>query len=122
MGNNNKFVVVRGEKTGVFFGYLRKVKCVGDAYDVTVENIRRVYYFNNANSVMEIAAVGDNSSSSQITAPVPVMQVIVHEIYYCSKEVEDSLNSIALWVATKTKTPEEIKEITNKALDFLKDV
>lgn len=50
----NKKVIVRGDRSGVFFGTLVKK----DGHEVTLENCRRLWYWDGAASISQLAVDG----------------------------------------------------------------
>lgn len=54
MGNLNKKCIFRGTNSGVFYGTLVEHK----GQEVTIKNCRRIWYWDGANSVSQIAVDG----------------------------------------------------------------
>ena len=52
--NLNKKCIFRGDRSGVFFGTL----IAKEGQEVTIAKCRRIWYWDGANSISEIAKVG----------------------------------------------------------------
>lgn len=84
-------VIVRTYSAGVHYGYLvsRKGK------EVVLEKSRRIWYWQGANTLSEIALHGVGTGS-KIAEPVSITLTEAIEIIECSKEAEKCLNA-ATW-------------------------
>lgn len=87
--------IVRCDRSGVFFG--RVVKLEGQT--ATVKNVRQIWYWEGANSTMQIAADGI-SASSKITVEVDEITITdVIEVIPCTAEAQKTMEGIAPWKA-----------------------
>jgi hypothetical protein len=94
---NNKYCIVRGDRSGVFAGEV-------EAYsgrEVTMTNVRRLWYWNGAASISELAKTGtkkpDNCKFTVVVDKIIVLDAI--EIIPCTKEAEMSIKDVREWKA-----------------------
>lgn len=92
-----KKVIVRCNRAGVFYGQL-------DEYDsanreATLCDVRRVWYWNGAASISQLAMEGvKDKRGSKLTLVVPEMTVMeVIEITPCTEVAIANLDSVAVW-------------------------
>jgi hypothetical protein len=90
-----EYVVVRTYSAGVHIGYL--LKRVGK--DVELVNSRRVYYWEGANTLSDVANIGSVlPKNCKITAPVSkIILTEAIEIIWVTKKSADALASIPNW-------------------------
>ena len=90
-----KWVIVRSNQAGVFFGILEEKK----GQELTLKNARKFYYFSGANTVEDLAVKGaQNSNSCQLT--IEVEQIIISDyvqILPCTEESIKQNKSIPVW-------------------------
>ena len=72
--NNEKYVVVRSNMAGVFCGTLKNK----NGTEVVLANARKIYRWQGAYTVEDIAAKGLNAEASQIT--VSVKEMIIDDV------------------------------------------
>ena len=93
----NKFVIVRADRAGVFFGKLKNY----DAVTCTVEltECRRLWYWDGAASISQLAAEGTVAPRNcRFTVTVSLIVITgVIEIIECSDKAVRSINSVAVW-------------------------
>lgn len=91
----DKKVIIRGDRSGVFFGTLTKK----EGKEVTLENCRRLWYWDGAASISQLAMEG-------VTKPrnckftVKVDKIVITdaiEIILCSGEAIKSIEGVAEW-------------------------
>ena len=94
-----KKVIIRASRAGVFFGTLKEKNSTPAGVEVVLENSRRIWYWNGAASISQLATEGTkNPGDCKFTVVVPlhnVMQVI--EIIPCSEEAIKSIESVKVW-------------------------
>ena len=96
-----QFVIVRCSNAGVHAGYLEKQT----SQHVVLTDARRIWYWNGAASLSEIAVYGLNptkSSASKIAAKVPSVQLRqsdVCEVIVCLPAGRDSIQGQPEWRA-----------------------
>ena len=83
---NGKYVIVRGDRSGVFAGTLESY----EGREVTLTNCRRLWYWDGAASISQIAVDGTvNPAECKFTVTVDeiiIMDAI--EIITCTEEAE----------------------------------
>ena len=95
--NNNigKIVIVRGDRSGVFFGKLESK----DGREVTLSDCRRLWYWDGANSISDIANKGvSKPDRCKFTAPVKEITLLdAIEIIKCEGEAIKNINEVPVW-------------------------
>lgn len=88
-------VIIRAEKAGVFFGEIKE----RSGQEVTLTNCRRLWYWNGAASLSQLAKEGvKNPEDCKFTVTIDEITVFgVIEIIPCTKEAIESINSVAEW-------------------------
>lgn len=91
----NKKVIVRGDRSGVFFGTITKK----EGREVTLENCRRLWYWEGAASISQLASEGTKASSScKFTVTVDEVVILdAIEINYCTDKAIESIEGVAEW-------------------------
>lgn len=90
----NKRVIARIERAGVFHGTLDYI----DNEIVRLKDARRIYYWNGALSVTDIAANG--ITGGKVTVPVSTVEFMsdnIVELNECSAEATKSIEAIRPW-------------------------
>ena len=92
-----RIVIVRCNRAGVFFGTLADFDSA--TREAKLENVRRVYYWDGAATLSQMAMEGVNRQSNcKITMAVDEMRVMdVIEILTCTDEAIANLNSVEIW-------------------------
>ena len=90
-----KKVIIRADRAGVFFGELKEK----DGSEVTLVNARRLWYWDGACSISQLAVDGTNKPNScQFTVVVPEMVILgVIEIIPCSDVATKSIEGVPVW-------------------------
>ncbi len=69
---NNQFVIVRCDKAGVFFGQIKE----RNEHEVTMTNVRKLWYWDGACAVEELATNGTKRPSEcNFTLTIPEMVI-----------------------------------------------
>ncbi len=93
--NKEKFYIVRGDRSGVFFGNIKE----RNGKEVTMENVRRLWYWDGANSISQLAQLGtekpNNCKFSITVDEILVLDAI--EIDLCSKVSAESIKAVNIW-------------------------
>ncbi len=91
----NKYYIVRSDKAGVFFGNIKDRK--GD--EITMTNVRRLWYWNGACSISQLAVDGTKKPDNcKFTIAVPEMIILgVIEIIPCSETAVKSIKGVKEW-------------------------
>jgi len=90
----NKRIIARIERAGVFHGTLDHI----DNEIMRLKDARRIYYWNGALSVTDIAAKG--ITGGKVTIPVTTVEFMsdnVVELNECSEEASKSIEAIKPW-------------------------
>ena len=96
---NNK-VIIRTVNAGVFFGEVISTENTPAGVIAEIKDCRRLWYWEGAASLSQLAAEGLSKSGSKFTVTVPRMKVIgVIEIIPCSERAVESINSVPEWKA-----------------------
>lgn len=91
----NKKVIVRGDRSGVFFGTLKEQK----GSEVTLENCRRIWYWSGAASISQLATEGSKRPNDcKITVPVGEVVILdAIEINACTDKAIENLEGVKEW-------------------------
>lgn len=91
----NKKVIVRGDRSGVFFGTL----VVKEGREVKLKDCRRLWYWDGANSISQIATDGvKKPRNCRFTVTVPCIIVTDSiEIILCSKKAIENIEGVEEW-------------------------
>lgn len=90
-----KKVIIRGDRSGVFFGTL----VAKEGTEVKLENCRRLWYWDGAASISQIAVDGvsrPNECKFTVTVDsIVIMDVI--EIIPCTDKAIDIIEGVPVW-------------------------
>ena len=96
---NEKFigkrVIVRGDRSGVFFGTLEK----RDGKEVLLTDCRRLWYWDGAASISQLAESG-TTNPSECKFTVSVSDIIITdaiEVILCTSEAVSSIEGVRTW-------------------------
>lgn len=91
----NKKVIIRADRAGVFFGTLKEK----NGSEVTLTNCRRLWYWDGAASISQLAVDGTtNPSSCKFTVYAPEIVILgVIEIIPCSDKAIKSIEGVKEW-------------------------
>ncbi len=90
-----KKVIVRGDRSGVFFGTL----AAKEGKEVKLEKCRRIWYWDGAASISQLATDG-TSNPSNCKFTVTVDEIIITdaiEIILCTEKAADKIEKVAEW-------------------------
>ena len=90
-----KKVIIRADRAGVFFGTLKEK--VGN--EVTLTDYRRLWYWNGAASIYQLAVEGTvRPNDCKFTLVVPIITILgVIEIIPCTDKAAKSIENVAVW-------------------------
>lgn len=93
--NIGKYVIVRGDRSGVFAGTL----AARDGREVQLTDCRRIWYWEGAASISQLAIDGTrNKSACKFPAPVEEITILdCIEIIPCTKKAEASIKAVDEW-------------------------
>ena len=90
-----KKVIVRGNRSGVFFGTLVAKK----GTEVKLENCRRLWYWDGAASISQLAAEGtkrpENCKFTMFVSDILILDAI--EIIMCTEEAINTIEGVKVW-------------------------
>lgn len=92
---DNRFYIVRADRAGVFFGHIKER--VGS--EVTMTNVRRLWYWSGACSLSQLAVDGvKNPGECKFTVIVPEMTILgVIEIIPANETAVKSIEAVKPW-------------------------
>ena len=100
---NNKYinekVIIRADRAGVFYGTLSEK----DGTEVELKDCRRLWYWDGAASISEIALSGVTRPSSckfSVTVSSIVITGVI-EIIPCTENAINSIESVPVWKMSK---------------------
>lgn len=95
MDYKNKKVIVRGDRSGVFFGVLAEYS----GSQVTLTDCRRIWYWDGAASISQLAVDGTcKPYNCKFTVTVPELTLLdAIEIIPCSDKAIKSIESVEIW-------------------------
>ncbi len=95
----DKKVIIRADRAGVFFGTLTEAEPCGDKRCVELRDVRRLWYWDGAASITQLAVDGtrkpDNCKFSPTQESVVVDGVI--EIHPCTDKAVKSIEGVKEW-------------------------
>ena len=93
----NTKVIIRSARAGVFFGTLKE----RTGAEVTMTNVRRLWYWDGAASLSQMALEGvSKPNKCKFTVTVPEMTILeVIEIIPCSDRAIASIEAVGEWRA-----------------------
>ena len=90
----NKKVIIRADRAGVFYGTIVRK----DGNEVELKDCRRIWYWDGASSLSEIAVSGVKHETSKITVTVESIVILgVIEIITCTEEAIKNIESAPVW-------------------------
>ena len=93
----NKYVIVRTYSAGVFAGVLTS----RNGKEVTMSNARRIWYWDGAASLSQLAQEGTKKPQN-CKFPCPVDEILLTEaveIIPCTAAAQNSIESVPVWAA-----------------------
>jgi len=97
--SQEKAVLVRADRAGVFVGNLKSKKSKGQYAEVVLENARRLWYWSGAASISQIAIDGvTNPDGCKFPESVKLLEVYgVIEIIPMTEKAVKSINAVPVW-------------------------
>lgn len=91
----NKKVIVRGDRSGVFFGTLT----AKEGKEVKLENCRRLWFWDGAASISQIALEGvKKPGNCKFTVTVPSIIITdAIEIILCTDAAIKNIEDVSVW-------------------------
>lgn len=93
--NKATYYIVRSDRAGVFVGNIKSRK----GSEVTMTNVRRVWYWDGAASLSQMAMEGvKRPNSCKFTVTVTEMTILgVIEIIPCEEEAKRNIKAVPVW-------------------------
>ena len=90
-----QYYIIRADRAGVFFGQIENRN--GD--EVTMRNVRRIWYWDGANSISQLAVDGTaKPNNCKFTVTVEQMTILgVIEIIPCTEKAAKSIMAVREW-------------------------
>lgn len=87
--------IVRGDRSGVFYGEIKE----RNGKEVTMTNVRRLWYWEGANSISQLTQCGTvRPKNCKFTVTVDEMLILdAIEIDKCSQEAIKSIEAVKEW-------------------------
>lgn len=92
---NNQYYIIRGDRSGVFFGQIDK----RDGKEITIRNCRRLWYWDGAASISQLAVDGTTAPGNcKFTVTVDELTVLdAIEIIPCTDTAVASIQAVTEW-------------------------
>ena len=92
---NKNYVIVRGDRSGVFFGELKE----RSGQEVTLGNVRKLWYWDGACAVEQLARDGvSRPRNCKFTVTVEEMTITdAIQIIPCTDAAQKSISGVAEW-------------------------
>lgn len=90
-----QYVIIRGEKSGVFAGYLKE----RTKNEVILLKARRIWYWSGANSLSQLAMDGV-SRPKECKFPIELEMIEILdaiEVIYCTEKGRISIKNVPIW-------------------------
>jgi len=88
------YVIVRGDRSGAFAGYLKKK----DGKEVTLVNCRRLFYWNGAASLSQLATEGvTKPKDCKFTVPANIIIMDAIEILSVTEVAKKIIEGVSVW-------------------------
>lgn len=94
---NEQYYIIRADRAGVFAGNIKE----RNGSEVTMTNVRRLWYWDGAASLSQMAVDGvSKPRNCKFTVTVPEMTILgVIEILPCSEKAEAIIKAVSEWRA-----------------------
>lgn len=92
-----KYYIIRASRAGVFAGNIKE----RNGSEVTMTNVRRIWYWSGAASLSQLAMEGVKyPKDCKFTVTVPEMTILdVIEVIPCTKKAETCIKAVPEWIA-----------------------
>lgn len=95
MDYKNKYVIVRGDRSGVFAGNIKS----RNGREICMTNVRRIWYWDGAASISQLAKDGvSNPENCKFTVSVDEMEILdAIEIIPCTEKSANQIKELKSW-------------------------
>lgn len=93
--NKEKYYIVRGDRSGVFFGKIAE----HEGREVRMTDVRRIWYWEGAATLSQLSAEG-TKKPSKCKFTMPIAEIVVLdavELIPCADQAAESINSVRIW-------------------------
>lgn len=92
---NEQYYIVRTNRAGVFFGMIAD----RSASEITMTNVRKLFYWDGACAVEELALHGTKKPNNcKFTVTIPNMVIAEPiQIIPCTKKAVESISGVGVW-------------------------
>ena len=92
---DNQKYIIRGDRSGVFFGEIKE----RSGQEVTIRNARRLWYWDGAASLSQLAAAGVKAPRNcKFTVTVEELTILdAIELIPCTEAAVKSINGVKEW-------------------------
>ena len=92
---NEKYYIIRGDRSGVFFGQIEK----REGQEVTIRNCRRLWYWDGAASISQLALDGTTvPQNCKFTVTVDELTILdAIELIPCTDKAVSSIKGVSEW-------------------------
>ena len=92
---DNKYYIVRGKDSGVFFGKIKEKK----GQEVTLTEVRNIFYWDGAASILQLASEGvTNPGDCKFTVTVDAIEILdAIEIIPCTEKAIEIIKGVKEW-------------------------
>lgn len=90
-----EYVLIRGDRSGVFAGYLES----RNEREVILRQARRIWYWTGANSISQLAIDGTTTPDTcQFPEALDKIQILdTIEVINCTEKAQKSIQSVKIW-------------------------
>ena len=94
-----KRVIIRADRAGVFYGTLAEVESIGDKLQVELTDLRRLWFWNGACSLTQLAVEGTKKPDECKFTIRQTSAVIIGviEILPCTETACESIEAVEEW-------------------------
>ncbi len=98
INSKEKWYVIRGDRSGAFFGQIKE-RNPSDAKNIVFKNIRRLWYWDGAASISQIAESGvSKPKNCKFTVIVDELELTdVIELITCTSEAVKNIQEVDVW-------------------------
>lgn len=91
----NKYFIVRANRAGVFFGHIKE----RSHDEVTMTNVRKLFYWDGACAVEELATNGTKKPNAcKFTIEIPEMVIADPiQVIPCTDEAVERISGVKVW-------------------------